>query len=84
MSQPCVIPNCTKVAHHNFGVRLRRPDTTAIWAPNTEAFLCDEHASMGLRITVILEPINTGTIETTVVGVSEPTSERITPIINAP
>jgi hypothetical protein len=42
-----------------------------------------DYASMGLRITVILEPIDTRTIETTVVGVSQPTAERITPIINA-
>jgi len=81
---PCIIPGCTDEAVHNFGVRLRRPDTTAIWAPNTEAYLCDAHASRGLRITVILEPTNTQAIETTVVGVSQPTADRITPIINVP
>lgn len=81
---PCIIPGCANEAVHNFGVRLRRPDTTAIWAPNTEAYLCDAHASRGLRITVILEPTNTQEIETTVVGVSQPTADRITPIVNAP
>jgi hypothetical protein len=84
MPQSCAIPNCKKEAHHNFGVRLRRPDTSAIWAPNTEAFLCDEHASMGLRITVILEPTNTRSIETTVVGISQTNVERTTPISKAP
>jgi hypothetical protein len=81
---PCVIPGCQNRADHNFGVRLRRPDTSAIWAPNTEAFLCDAHASQGLRITVIFEPNGTRSIETRVVGILPPAADRITPIINAP
>ena len=26
-----------------------RPDTSAIWAPNMDGFLCDEHATGGVR-----------------------------------
>lgn len=81
---PCAIPGCNNPAPHNFGVRLRRPDTSAIWAPNTEAFLCDAHASQGLSITVVLEPTNSGQIETKVSGIAPPTANRATPIVNTP
>ena len=80
----CVIPGCHNHAPHNLSVRLRRPDTTAIWAPNTEAYLCDAHAAQGLSITIILEPTTTGQIETKVCGISPPTPNRVTPITNTP
>ena len=81
----CIIPGCTNQADHNFGVRLHRPDTTAIWAPNTEAFLCDQHADQGLRITVVIEPTNTHQVETRVCGIPVTTpAHRVTPITNAP
>ena len=78
----CIIPGCVNNAENNFSVRLRRPDTTAIWAPNTEAYLCDTHAVQGLRVTVILEPTNDSQIETKVSGLQPPTADRITPITN--
>lgn len=62
----CIITGCNNPANNNFGVRCRRPDTSAIWAPNTEAFLCDAHAVQGLRIAITLTPNNTGEIETEV------------------
>jgi hypothetical protein len=80
---PCIISGCPNPAEHNLGVRLRRPDTSAIWAPNTEAFLCDDHAGNGLRITVILEPTRTGEIETRIFSADNPVS-RTTPITNTP
>jgi hypothetical protein len=77
----CIIPSCTNPATNNFGVRLRRPDTTAIWAPNTEAYICDAHAIQGLIVNVTLEPTNTGEIETKVIGQVPPTTaNRVTPI----
>ena len=78
----CIIPGCSNVAHNVFGVRLRRPDTTAIWAPNTEATLCDIHAVRGLSITVIFEPTNDAQIETKICGFAGPTADRITAITN--
>ena len=48
----CIIEGCQNEGKHNFGVRLRRPNTRAIWAPNTDAFVCDFHASRGMRVTV--------------------------------
>jgi hypothetical protein len=84
MSPHCIIPGCNRSANHNFGVRLRRPDTTAVWAPNTEAYLCDHHASAGLRIMIILESNNSQEIETIVYGVPQRSAERITPILRNP
>jgi hypothetical protein len=79
----CIISGCPNPAEHNLGVRLRRPDTSAIWAPNTEAFLCDHHAASGLLITVILEPTGTGEIETKVFSAGDSVS-RTTPITHTP
>ena len=38
------------------------------WAPNTPAYLCDHHATQGLKITVSLVPTATHEIETQVRG----------------
>jgi len=48
----CIVNGCQNHASNNFGVRLRREDTSAIWAPNTEAYICDVHASSGFDIVV--------------------------------
>ncbi len=62
----CIIPGCKNAARHEFGVRLRRPSTHAIWAPNTNVRICDDHATQGLRLTVEVSPTATGKIETIV------------------
>lgn len=80
----CIIAGCQNSAEHNFSVRLRRPDTSAIWAPNTEAFLCDDHATQGLILTVTLQPTNTGMVETRISSQGGSLVTRITPIVNAP
>ena len=79
----CVIEACQNEGIHNFGVRLRRPDTSAIWAPNTEAFICDFHASRGLRVIVLLEPTDRSELETIVRSVGQPVS-RTTRITHTP
>ena len=69
----CVVPGCAREAVNNLSIRLRRPDTSAIWAPNMEAFVCDEHAITGARIHVLYEATSSGEIETHVHGwASEP------------
>jgi hypothetical protein len=45
----CVITGCPNEGRRNLSVRLRRPNTSAIWAPNMDGFLCDEHATGGVR-----------------------------------
>jgi hypothetical protein len=77
----CIISGCSNQGKHNFGVRLRRPSTRAIWAPNTDAMICDEHATMGLIVTVELEPVDTRRIETRVSSPGGRTKTRRTPIV---
>ena len=79
----CIIEACQNEGIHNFGVRLRRPNTSAIWAPNTEAFICDFHASRGLRITILLEPTDCSELETIVRSVGKP-AYRTTRITHTP
>ncbi|MEX2644709.1 MAG: hypothetical protein WD249_00440 [Gaiellaceae bacterium] len=64
----CIVPGCPAEASNNLGIRLRRPDTSAIWAPNTAAHVCDRHAVGGARLTVLYEPTETGQVEVGVYG----------------
>jgi hypothetical protein len=75
----CIVPGCGRDGRNNLGIRLRRPDTSAIWAPNTEAFVCDRHAVTGARITIFYEENETAEVEVCVHGASAAVS-RITPI----
>lgn len=80
----CIVAGCTNYAAHNVGIRLRRPDGTAIWAPNTAAFVCDVHAVQGFNIRITLTPNTSGEIET---GVSSPGGaavSRTTGIVQTP
>lgn len=62
----CIIDGCSNIGVHNIGVRCRRPDTTAIWAPNTNALLCDEHAEQGCIIDISITPTTDGQVQTNV------------------
>ena len=64
----CIVPGCPREALNNLSVRLRRPDTSAIWAPNTEAYVCDSHAESGARVTLYYEPTTAEAIEVRVHG----------------
>jgi hypothetical protein len=75
----CIVPGFGHDARNNLGIRLRRPDTSAMWAPNTEAFVCDRHAVSGARITIFYEGNETGEVEVRVHGASGEIS-RTTPI----
>jgi hypothetical protein len=83
VAMQCIISGCNNVASHNFSVRLRRPDTTAIWAPNTEAYLCDLHAAQGVRIKVFIETTDTGMVETEISSLGRIVT-RTTPIQQIP
>lgn len=75
----CIIDGCPNEGIHTFGVRCRRPDTTAIWAPNTNAYLCNEHAEQGCVIDVTITPVTTGNVQTNITNGSQ-TISRITRI----
>jgi hypothetical protein len=76
----CIIPNCTNDASHNLGIRCRRPNTSAIWAPNCNAYLCDAHAEQGCSIQIIVTPNNAATITTNVSSGAGAVITRTTPI----
>ena len=79
----CIINGCENSGVHNIGIRLRRPDATAIWAPNTGAMVCDFHASRGMRVFVYIEPTDDSKIETVVRSLGE-SFTRNTPITHTP
>ena len=62
----CIVPGCENEARNRFSIRLRRPDTTAIWAPETGVHICDEHAVKGFNIDIIFRPVESGRILTAV------------------
>jgi hypothetical protein len=72
----CIVPGCGRNATNNLGVRLRKADTSAIWAPNANAYVCDRHARSGARITLIYEATDSGRIELNVQGAEAPTVRR--------
>jgi hypothetical protein len=86
---PCVVPGCGSPGKHKIGVRCRvwvepspipgKVKTSALWAPDSDAFLCDEHALGGAQITLIYEPNETG--ETALKVIATPhLDDRRTPI----
>lgn len=78
----CIIPGCNNAADNNLTIRLRRADTSAIWAPNTNAFMCDVHAVSGVKLTLLVETADDSRVKTKVCGVETPTSDRNTAIRN--
>jgi hypothetical protein len=85
----CVVPGCEQPGKHKLGVRCRvwhepspvagKSKTSALWAPDADAFLCDEHALGGAHITLIYEPNDSG--ETALKVIAAPhADERRTPI----
>ncbi len=67
----CIVPGCARSASNHLGVRLRRRDTTAIWARETAAHVCDKHARSGARVTVIYEATESGAVEVRTHGATE-------------
>lgn len=64
----CIFPNCPNPGNHDFSVLLHKPNADTIWAPSAEAYVCDDHAVQGVRITVVLEPTQTTNVETHIVA----------------
>ena len=78
----CIIPGCTNPALSRIGVRCRvmlegsrKSKTRAHWAPETTAWLCDEHATAGMGMLLVLRPNDTGYVSVGVI-VSPPARRR--------
>jgi hypothetical protein len=52
----CIVPGCDHPGRHALTLRVRRPDSSAIIAPNTGAYLCDEHAESGFEMDIAIKP----------------------------
>jgi hypothetical protein len=77
----CIFPGCQNQAENKFGVRLRYPPQwAAFWAPDTNVFVCDQHATSGMRATVTLEANHTHEVETIVSAPGAHSIRRVTPI----
>ena len=85
----CIVPGCTAPGKNKLGVRCRvwhepspvpgKKKTSALWAPDADAFLCDNHALGGARITLMFEPDSSGETTLRVVAGSHAV-ERTLPI----
>jgi hypothetical protein len=76
----CLIPGCGNPARNKLGLRCRKPTTRAVWAPDSEAYLCKQHAEGGVHITVMIEPAQTKTVTVTYGSGTQHAPSRTTPI----
>jgi hypothetical protein len=76
----CIVPSCRNDAVNELGVRLRKPSTRAVYAPNCAAFLCKDHAEAGGTWSIDYTPRTDGRVETLVASGGGAVKRRITPI----
>lgn len=48
--RPCAIEGCELEGVHVLGVRCRKTNARALWAPNAAAGLCEKHARAGVNV----------------------------------
>lgn len=77
---PCIVPGCTSEGRNYLALRLRKPSTRAVWAPNSDAFLCKAHAEGGGKFTLIVDPRTTRDVEVEVHCGGRQVATRTTPI----
>jgi hypothetical protein len=77
----CLVPGCSNPPTHLLSLRMRRKDSGADWAPNTEAYFCTDHATSGAEVEILYRPNVTGTVAVTVEAEHPPgRARRTTPI----
>ena len=77
----CIVPSCTRSGVNDLGIRLRRRDTTAWWARETAAHVCDTHARSGsegakIASTKTSPPGSPGRVSTGAPKVAAPSTDR--------
>ena len=73
----CIVPGCSRSGKNKLGVRLRKPDTSAIWSPETDAHVCDTHARSGARLVILYEATNSGRVEIVTRAVTDAKIKRM-------
>jgi hypothetical protein len=68
-----------RIAHDGAPPVPNKGRTSALWAPDAEAYLCDEHALSGAHMTLLFEPNTSREVAVNAVAVA-PKDERTTPI----
>jgi hypothetical protein len=86
----CAVPGCPRKGRNRLGIRCRiahdgpspvlgKGKTDALWAPDADAYLCNEHALSGAHVTLLFEPDHSQEITVKVIGAMT-AAERTTPI----
>lgn len=83
MGMPCLFPGCPNEGRNNVGARCRvwhdehptKKKSDALWAPNSNGYICDEHASGGMHVTVLLEANDSDIVTLDVIARDEKTRE---------
>jgi hypothetical protein len=89
----CIIPGCKREGRNRLGVRCRiahdgpslfpsKGKTAALFSPDADAYLCDQHALGGAHITLLFEP--DGSKRTTIKVIAAQTIEERTTEIKQP
>jgi hypothetical protein len=73
----CIVPGCSRSGKNKLGVRLRKPDTSAIWSPETDAHVCDTHARSGARLMILYEATTSGRVEIVTQAVTDAKVKRM-------
>jgi hypothetical protein len=76
----CLVPGCGNDAKNRLAIRCRKPSTLAVWAPDSDAYLCKQHAEGGVRVTVDIEPMTTGAVQVDYTSGGQQGGTRTTPI----
>jgi hypothetical protein len=76
----CMVPGCTETARNQLGIRLRKPSTRAVYAPNLDAYLCKGHAEAGGTYEINFDPGTVQTVDASVFCGGQQVTNRVTPI----
>ena len=76
----CLIDGCPYDARNKLAVRCRKPSTRAVWAPDSEAYLCKKHAEDGVEIVVHIDATAMASVKTTYVSGGRRSQSRTTQI----
>jgi len=66
MTRTCLV--CGEYGSVALGIRARYENTNAVWAPNLDSYLCEQHARSGCVIEITYRPTSDGRVRVTTSG----------------